>query len=162
MKHALKAIADVYHIELHEAAQYRRQNPLIGDEIQIEQELVNLEEAMQAYWSARGAFTKYPQIHQHLAIERHQALKHCIGLLVRMLKQEPLRHPYEQKDIALALRRLARLVCDELKAAGREMDRKTVHVLAPLLSWRQRLEKRSGKMSVRIARFGASNRFASL
>lgn len=161
MKHAVKAIADIYKIELNDAARYVRRNPLLGEEIPIYQELANLEEAMQSYWSAHKSFEQFPKVHQHLATERHQALKHCIGLIVRMIRHEKLAQPYDQKDIALAVKRLARLVCDELAAAGREMDRKTKHVLYPLLTWRQRLEKRSGRLTAPLVRVTSSNRFVT-
>lgn len=136
---AVKAIADIYKIQISDAAVFLRNNPLFGNEIHIDEELINLEEMIRTYWQSDLAFKKkYPALHRHLATERYESLKHTIGLIVRMIGGKPLPFEYSKSDCDYALRRLARLTVFELQATGIKVDKRLLQKFQPFLSVRQR------------------------
>src|SRR5687767_2020329 len=82
---ALKAISQLTRIDVQEAAQTVRRNPLLDEEIHIDEELINLEEAFNIYKTAGKDLRNYPHVRKHMMREQYFILKHTIGLVCRMM-----------------------------------------------------------------------------
>lgn len=140
MKRSLQAIAKAANIDLQVAVRTVRRHPLFDEEIHIEEELINLEEAIRAYHSAADSLERYPKIKRHLLSERRAILKHCIGLIARMLHGRKLPHEYTQEDIGFAMRKLVQLLVDDAKQAGWKINGEVLRTMKPYMSPRQRIE----------------------
>lgn len=138
MKLALKAVAKLADIKINEAENTNRRNPLFNEEIHIEEELINLEEAISSYHLASDTLKHYPQMRLHILKERRQILKHCIGLISRMQKGRELPRKYDSKDIETATRKLVSLVVEDAKKANYEIDKQMMDVFKPHLQGKQR------------------------
>jgi hypothetical protein len=137
-KGALRAIARLTHINLKQAAMMVRQNPLLGDEIHIEQELVNLEEAIKTYQMAGETLDHYPEMRAQMIHEKRLILKHCIGLVLRMIHGNRLPHPYSEDDTQTATKRLVQLVVSDVHRNGVVIDGELLTAIRPFVSWRMR------------------------
>ncbi|HVS59007.1 MAG TPA: hypothetical protein VHD60_04740 [Candidatus Saccharimonadales bacterium] len=137
-KVALRAVARLAHINVYDAYTVVRHNPLLGEEIHIEEELINLEELIKTYHMGGGSLNRYPSMKQHILREKRLVLKHCIGLIIRMLQGKRLPRSYTSVDIKHAIRRLVRLVIEDAQKAHIRLDDEVLHGVQPLLSWRQR------------------------
>lgn len=147
-KAALRAIARLAHIDIASAVQTTRHNPILDSEVHIEEELINLQESLDSYYAAGDTIHKYPQMYQHLAQERRQILKHCLGLIVRMMHGKRLPRPYHKEDVDYAVKRLVQLVVEEARRAGKRLDQKTVEIFRPYLTVRQRIALRDFGMDL--------------
>jgi len=65
MKQALTAVASVANVDIRRAALSTRRQPLFNEEIHIEEELINLEEAIKHYHLAAQTLKKYPEMRRH-------------------------------------------------------------------------------------------------
>jgi hypothetical protein len=147
-KSALKAIAKITHIDLVSALQSKRHNPILDTEIHIEEELINLKESLDTYYAAGETLQKYPAVHLHVAREKRAILKHCIGLVIRMMHGRTLPRPYTKQDIDYAVRRLVQLIVEEARRAGKRIDDDIMAIFRPYLSVRQRLVLRDFNMDM--------------
>lgn len=134
----LKAVARLTHVDIRDAVSIVRKNPILGDEIHIEEELINLEEAISTYHLAGSSLDAYPDMKQHLLREKRLVLKHCIGLIARMIQGKELPRAYTVVDVNNAVRRLVRLVVRDAERANIRIDDEVMRVMHPLLSFRQR------------------------
>lgn len=137
-KLAVKAVAKLAHVNVQEATTVVRKNPVLGDEIHIEEELINLEESIKTYYLAAKTLENYPDIKKHVISEKRMILKHCIGLVVRMMQGRAAPRPYTSEDINRAVRQLVRLVVKDAQRANIRIDDEIVEVVQPLLNLRQR------------------------
>lgn len=141
-KSTLKAIAKLTHIDLMTALKTKRHNPLLDSEITIEEELINLKESMDSYYTAGDTLYDYPKIQAHMAREKRDIMSHCIGLVVRMLHGKVAPRPYGRQDVDYALRRLVQLVVEESRRAGKRLDADMLGLFRPYLTVRQRVALR--------------------
>ena len=138
-KKAIKAVARLTHINLTQAITVVRHNPLLGDEIFIEEELINLEEAIQAHRMASDTLEKYPEMKLQMISEKRLILKHCIGLVLRMLQGRRLPREYSAQDTQVAIRKLVRLVIKDVSQNEVAMDETTLEAVRPFMGWRMRV-----------------------
>jgi hypothetical protein len=141
-KLALKAIAKLTHVELRESMLVTRHNPILGSEIYIDEELINLEEAIAEYRIAAVNLQKYPTIRSHLVVEKRLILKHCLGLIGRMLHGKDLPYTYSKEDIDQAVRKLVRLIVEDIRLSGIKVDEDILQALHPFMTFRQRYSYR--------------------
>ncbi len=137
MKRELLAVAKMANVNIQEAAGIVRRNPLLGEEIHIDEELINLEEAVAATRASEDLH-EYPVVRQHLIRDQRQMLKHCIGQIARMIHGRRLPRQYSQQDTIQALTRLIRLLVDEKLQRGKQIERSTLQIVEPFLSLSQR------------------------
>ena len=147
-KAALKAVAKITHIDLVAAIKSKRHNPILDSEIPIEEELINLKESLDSYYTAGDTLQQYPKIYSHISREKRAITKHCIGLLVRMMHGKQLPRPYSKQDVDFALRRLVQLVVEEARRAGKRIDDDIMEIFRPYLSVRQRVALRDFSMDL--------------
>jgi hypothetical protein len=138
----IRTIAKLTHIDLVSAIKSHRHNPILDSEIHIEEELINLKESFDAYYTSEESIRKYPKMHAHVAEEKRDILKHCLGLVVRMMHGKQLPRPYTKADLDFAVRRLVQLIVDETRRAGKQLDDDVMAVFRPYLSVRQRVALR--------------------
>jgi hypothetical protein len=141
-KRALKTVARLAHVDLVSAVRTTRFNPLLESEINVDAELINLKESIESYYSAGESLRDYPQIYEHISQEKREILKHCFGLVTRMLLGKKLPLPYTREDTDFALRRLVQLIVGEARYAGKRLDQEMINIFRPYLSLRQRLQLR--------------------
>ncbi len=141
-KIALRAVARVAGIKISEAVRFKRYNPLFGEELHIDEELINLEEALRSYQKATETIDNYPKIRKHLLRERKAILKHCLGLVARMLYGHRLPREYQPRDINYAIRKITQLLVDDARQTGYTLTASTIEALRPFMSWRQRFAYR--------------------
>ena len=141
-KLALKAIAQLTHVDIANAVHVVRTNPLLEDEINIEEELINLQESLHGTYAAGDTLYQYPAMQQHVVAERRLILKHCIGLIARMLHGKSLPRPYNQEDTIQALRKLVQLIVEDAQRTGKRLDAEAIRMLKPFMSFRQRVAMR--------------------
>ncbi|MDB5181531.1 MAG: hypothetical protein JWP13_294 [Candidatus Saccharibacteria bacterium] len=141
-KAALKAVAKLTHIDLVSAVKSKRHNPILDSEIHIEEELINLKESFDTYYTAEESIRNYPQMHIHVTREKRAIMKHCIGLVIRMINGNKLPRPYTKHDIDFAVRRLVQTTVEEARRAGRKLDDDVMEIFRPYLSLRQRIALR--------------------
>jgi hypothetical protein len=137
-KTALRAVAQLAHIDIASSIRVVRRHPLFDDEIHIEEELINYQEAMQAY-HAMNTLQEYPEIRAHVAQEKRLILKHCVGLLVRMMYRKRLPRHYTEEDTQFATKKLLRLVVEDSYRAGKQIDSRILNSIWPMITWRQRI-----------------------
>jgi len=137
-KIALRAVARLTHINLGQATMVVRHNPLLGDEIHIEEELINLEEAINTYRMASGTLDQYPQMRIQLIREKRLILKHCLGLVVRMIHGNSLPREYNESDTSRAAKRLVQLVVADILRSGVAIEDEILDAVKPCISWRTR------------------------
>lgn len=147
---ALKAISKLTRIDLSAAVKSKRHNPILDSEIPIEEELINLREALATYHAAGDTLQEYPDMYKHVTRERRAIMKHCLGLLVRMLHGKRVPRPYSIPDIDDALRRLVQLVVYEIRREGKRIDEELLRVFRPFLTVRQRVALRDFGMDLVI------------
>lgn len=153
MKQALAKLAQFQRIDLRNVINVKRRHPLWNDEIHIEEELINLEESIHIQRVGADTLKQYPKIHEHVKKEHRIILKHCIGLVSRMLQKEQLPRDYTDADTLFALTRLIRIVVSESLLAGRKIDSEILTVIRPFLSLKQRLQLREwGSFSIHLHR----------
>lgn len=136
---AMRALSKLARIDLRTAVQFRRHNPILDSEIDIEEELINLKESLDSYHTAGETIRNYPQMHMHLSRERRAIMRHCLGLAARMVEGRKLPRDYTRHDVDDALRRLIQLAVSETRRAGKHLDEEVLAALRPYLSVRQRL-----------------------
>ena len=141
-KLALKAIAKLTLIDINSAAKTVRHNPILDSEINIDEELINLKESLDSYYVARDTLRGYPKMREHFLRERQAILRHCVGLVERMLRGRRLSFSYTSGDIDQAIRRLVHLLVEDARRTGRRIDGDIMDVFAPFMSVRQRLATR--------------------
>lgn len=147
-KLALKAIAKLTQIDIQAAAKTTRYNPILDSEIHIDEELINLQESIDTYHTAGDTLQKYPKVRAHILRERCTILKHCIGLIERMLRGRKLTHTYSPEDIDYAVRRLISLIVADARRADQRIDDEIMEVLRPFMTLRQRIEMREWGMDL--------------
>lgn len=141
-KAALKAIAKITRIDLMSAIKTKRHNPILDTEIHIEEELINLQESLDSYYTAGETLREYPKMYAHISREKRAIMKHCIGLVVRMMHGRKLPRQYTKQDVDYALRRLVQLIVLESRRAGRRIDDDIMEIFRPYLTMRQRVAMR--------------------
>jgi hypothetical protein len=140
VKQALKAAAKLANVDLQTAATTVRQNPILGEEIHIEEELLNLEEALATNRAAEDSLKDYPTLHNHIVREQRLMLKHCFGQAVRMLQGRRLPRKYSSKDIEYAISKLIQILIGEAIRVGKHIDKEILETVKPFLTMRQRYE----------------------
>lgn len=144
MKSVLKAVANLTDINIQQAMAQVRHNPLLDEEVNIEEELINLEEAIRAYRAAVETKTlqNYPSLKRHLLAECRSSLVHAIGLVARMLKGQKLPRQYTLEDTKYALQKIVRLVVADAQRTNRKLSPDFIEVTKPYMSVRQQLNFR--------------------
>jgi hypothetical protein len=145
---ALKAIAKLTRIDIRSAEQTTRQNPILESEIHIEEELINLQESLDTYYTAGDTLRSYPKIRSHFLQERESILKHCIGLVERMLHGRKLPYSYTAGDVDHAIKRLVQMVVEDSRRTGRRIDRDIMDIFLPFMTVRQRVKMREWGMDL--------------
>lgn len=138
-KAALKAVAKVAHIDLVAAIRTKRHNPILDSEIHIEEELINLRETLDSYYTAGDTLQKYPKIYSHVVQEKQEIMRHCIGLVVRMMHGKQLPRTYSKEDIDYAIQRLVQMIVEEAYRTGKRIDAEVMEIFKPFLTVRQRV-----------------------
>jgi hypothetical protein len=148
LKPALRAVSKVTDIKLAQAAKSNRRNPLLGSEIHIREELINLQEAIETYHLAAGSLHRYPKLYKQIAKEKREILTHCIGLATRMLRKQHLPYTYSRKDTVLSIRKLITLVIDDLERSRltHKIDSVSSRTMLPYMTVRQFLKYRKRSM----------------
>lgn len=141
-KLALKTVAQLAHVDLASATRVRRISPLLESEINIDEELINLRESVESYFTAGETIREYPKMYEHAFREKREITRHCFGLVVRMLLGGQLPLPYNREDIDMAVRRLVQIVVDEARYAGKRLDNEMIEIFRPYLSIKQRVALR--------------------
>jgi hypothetical protein len=144
----LRTVAKVAQIELVTAVKSKRHNPILDAEIHIEEELINLQESVASLAAAGDTVHRYPKMYSYIAREKRAILKHCIGLVTRMVYGKNLPRPYTRADVDHALRKLVQLIVLEAKRAGRQLDDDIMATLRPFLTVRQRVAMRDFGMDL--------------
>jgi hypothetical protein len=145
---ALKTVARLTRTDLVAAIQSKRHNPILDSEIHIEEELINLQESLDTSHTAGETLKEYPQIYAHISNEKKDIMKHCIGLVIRMMNGRALPRPYTREDIDFAVKRLVQLVVLETRRAGIRLDKGTMEIFRPYLTVRQRLALRDYRIDL--------------
>jgi hypothetical protein len=147
-KRALKTVAQLAHVDLMSAIQTRRISPLLESEINIDEELINLKESIESYYTAGDTIRHYPKMYEHAVKEKRDIMKHCFGLVVRMMMGKRLPLPYNREDIDMAVRRLIQLVVEETRLAGKRLDNEMIETFRPYLNMRQRVALRDFRVDM--------------
>jgi hypothetical protein len=129
-KRALKSVARLAHIDLLSALKTTRISPLLESEINIDEELINLKESIESYYTAGDTLREYPHVYEHMSKEKREILKHCFGLVVRMMMGKRLPLPYDRRH------------------AGKRMDDEMVEIFRPYLTMRQRIALRDFRVDM--------------
>lgn len=140
MKQALDAVAKLANVDLHAAASTVRHNPILGEEIHIEEELINLEESLVGNRAADDSLKKYPKMHLHVVREQRLMLKHCFAQLNRMIQGRRLPRKYSRKDTEYAMSKLVQILIGEALRVGKHIDKETLETVKPFLTIKQRYE----------------------
>jgi hypothetical protein len=138
-KLALKAVAKQTDIDIRDATKTKRHNPIMDQEIHIEEELINLQETQESYYTAGETLSEYPKIQSHMLNEHRTILQHCIGLTERMLHGRKLPYSYTTADVDHAVRRLVGLIVEDSRRKGQRIDGDVMDILKPFMSVRQRV-----------------------
>ncbi|HET6924703.1 MAG TPA: hypothetical protein VFH39_02655 [Candidatus Saccharimonadales bacterium] len=138
-KHALSAVAKLTHVDLHEAVAVQRTSPLLNEEIPLEEELINLEEAVKTYRLAMPNFQRYPKMRTHLHQEKRLILKHCLGLMMRLLMKRPMHGAASSSDAGRAISRLVQIIVEDIRRNGIRLDTETKRIFEPFLDLKLRL-----------------------
>lgn len=141
-RRALKMIARLAHVDLMSATHVRRISPLMEREIGVDEELVNLRESVESYYTAGDTIREYPQMYEHALKEKREITRHCFGLVTRMMLGRKLPLPYGGEDIDMAVRRLVQIVVDEARYTGKRLDAEMIEIFRPYLSMKQRVALR--------------------
>jgi hypothetical protein len=145
---ALRAVAKLTQIDLVAAVKSKRHNPILDAEIHIEEELINLQESVASLAAAGDTVHKYPKMYSYISREKRAIMKHCIGLVARMICGKSLPRPYTKADIDEALRKLVQLIVLEMRRTGRQIDDDVMQLLRPFLTVRQRVVLRDFGMDM--------------
>ncbi len=137
MRQALKAVASLTNVNIKQAATTVRKQPLLNEEIHIEEELINLEEAIKHYHIAAPTLKQYPDMRRHTLKERRDILVHCVGLIARMMGRQKLPRSYSKDDTEHAVRKLVQLIIHDAQKVGYEIPRKQLEAMRPYMNWRQ-------------------------
>lgn len=140
MTSALKAAARLANVDLQAAVVTVRHNPILGEEIHIEEELINLEESLATNRAAEDSLKSYPKMHHHIVCEQRLMLKHCFGQATRMLQGRRLPRKYTRKDTEYAVSKLIQILIGEALRLGRQIDHEILETVKPFLTMRQRYE----------------------
>jgi hypothetical protein len=141
-RRVIRAMARLTHIDPEVALSSKRHNPILDREIHIEEELINLKESLESLATASDSLRDYPKMYQYIAREKRAIMKHCFGLVVRMMHGWALPRPYTKDDIDFAVRRLIQLIVSEAQRAGKRLDEDVLDAFRPFLTVRQRLALR--------------------
>jgi hypothetical protein len=139
LKQALHAIADLTRVNVKDATKFTRKHPLWGEEIHIEEELINLEEAFASAASATASLREYPKMRAPMIKEQRAIIVHCVGMIARMTKGTQLPREYSQQDVQLAITKLVRLIVQEAIRVGKKIDDVILEAIKPYLSFGQRM-----------------------
>jgi len=140
LNQALHAVAKLANINLGQAEKVVREHPILGEEIHIDEELINLEESLASNRAANHSLKEYPKLYRHIVREQRQMLKHCFGQLTRMMQGRRLPRKYSDKDTEYALGKLIQILIGEALRIGKPIDSETLNVVKPFLTLRQRKE----------------------
>lgn len=162
MTSALKAAAKLANVDLQTATTTVRHNPILGEEIHIEEELINLEESLATNRAAEDSLKSYPKMHHHIVREQRLMLKHCFGQAARMLQGRRLPRKYTKKDTEYAVSKLIQILIGEAIRLGKQIDREVLETVKPFLTMRQRYElgewdSISPRLYLQLARHKISN-----
>lgn len=144
----LLTVAEVSKIDLVSAIKAKRHNPILDAEIDIEEELINLQESVASLEAAGDTIYLYPEMYSHIEKEERAVLKHCIGLVARMILGKNLPRPYSRADVDRALRRLVQLIVVKTNRAGKRLDEDILATFRPFLTVRQRVALRDFGMDL--------------
>jgi hypothetical protein len=135
-----KALARLANINIDKATQYVRRNPLFGDEIHIDDELVNLQEGLHHYFMAAHTLKQFPSLDKHTNDELRAILVHCVGLIGRMATGKPLPRSYTKDDTKQAIKELCRTLVSTVMRTGhvRHVDQEVIDILRPYMTITQR------------------------
>ena len=150
-KLALSTVAKLEHVNLKEAIVTVRTNPILDNELSIEEELINLGESIAGYRAAANSLSAYPEIRRHIVAERRVIVKHCLGLIIRMIQGRRLPYRYDSDDISRAIRRLVRLIVTDVRKTGISLDGEMVQPLWPFLSLRQKILLYEWRLALRAS-----------
>lgn len=145
LKVELKAVAQLADLDMKTALVSTRRHPLWEEEIHIEEELINLQEAFETHAAADESLTQYPKLRRHLVREQRTILRHCVGLIARMQKKQRLPREYDEQDLTYAITKLTRLLITEAMRVDKKIDEEIIEILRPFLSLKQRLQLRQWK-----------------
>ncbi len=140
MKQALEAVAKVVGINLEEAAKITRKQPLFNEEIHIEEELINLEEAIKTYHVAAVTLKQYPKMQKHARGERRLIMVHCIGLISRMIKGHKLPREYTEQDTQFAIHKLVSLLVNDAQKLGYKLHKSEIEKMVPYMTFWQKYQ----------------------
>jgi hypothetical protein len=140
VKQALRAAAQFANVDINQASATVRINPILGEEIHIDEELINLEEALAVSITANESLKGYPKVHRHIVLEQRLMLKHCIGQITRMLQGKRLPRKYSKKDTEYALSKLIQILVNEALRVGKHIDQEVLESVRPFLTLKQRKE----------------------
>jgi len=146
MESALKAVARVVSVDINQAMKFSRRQPLFNEEIHIEEELINLEEAIKSFHIAYPTLKKYPHMRRNAIRERRQIITHRIGMAARMLRGRPLPRDYTERDTEFVIHKLVNLVVGDAQAVGYRIDDYSFEKMKPHLSFR--LKFATGSLSL--------------
>jgi hypothetical protein len=138
LKVALRAAARITGINLKAAESAQRHNPLLGEEVMINQELINLKESYGMSRASQDTILRFPSMYQNLMQDQGEATLHSIGLIGRMIHGQRLPQTYSKRDTLVALTTLVRLVVGEAVRCGKRLDDEIIEVVRPYLTLRQR------------------------
>lgn len=141
-KRAMKAVARLAHIDLKSALGTHRISPIMEREVNVDEELINLRESVETYYTAGETIREYPQMYEHAVQEKREITKHCFGLIVRMMLGRNLPLPYTREDVDHAVRRLVQIIVDEARYAGKRLDEEMIQIFRPYLTMKQRIALR--------------------
>lgn len=133
------AIARVVRVDLNESLKVERLQPLFKEEIHIEEELINLEEAIKTYHIALPTLMKYPDMHRHQIKERRQIMTHCIGLVFRMLQKRKLPRNYTAKDTNFAVQKMVNLIVTDAHKVGYQIEDQSLEDMKPHMNLKSKL-----------------------
>jgi hypothetical protein len=139
LKQALSALADLVRVNIKDATKITRQHGLWEEEIHIEEELINLEEAFATNIAAQQSLRDYPAMRLNLIREQRAILTHCIGLLARMAHGAHMPRAYDQRDLHDSMKRLTRLIINEALRVRKSVNKEILAALQPYMTRRQRL-----------------------
>lgn len=146
----VRAIARLTHIDPVAATRSKRHNPILDSEIHIEEELINLQESLDSLATAGDTLKEYPKVYSYISREKRAIMKHCLGLVIRMLHGRTLPRAYTKDDIDFAMKRLVQLIVLEAERAGKRIDEDLMAVFRPFLTVRQRVALRDFGMDLLI------------
>jgi hypothetical protein len=140
LQHEVITLARLTGVDIEKAAQVVRKHPVYGDEIHIDEELINLHETAEHYLQTLGSLKSYPTMEIHLKKELQAMTFHCLGMLWRMIKGQKLPLEYDERDLKYGVRELTRALIEIVQKTGKSklVDAKAYTTLYPFMTLKQR------------------------